>query len=540
MNPLPSLLVISPQASPAGKFQQHLPVTGSGNMLTPSQFTKGELVRAVVVAAESSTQFTLESGTNRFQVESKTPLSLGQSVDLLVSSTGSRTELQLLPDIVGQYFSRTITTQASKLDFSSFFQLLSRSDSGQLANFSDTGLKTLQQFAQLLQQTSQQPHVLPANSTNLRPAGTDAIAQLFNQLLTRAEQQLTTPSTTAQGRLTTADIADTFRQLAQLFQNKNQVTPAAQTQLSKLPQEKQQLFQLLSLIQQTAQDSKSSVDLSRQLAQLLLQPQQLTTTAPGPQGNELSTLKSSFSELFFLLKGPEAVQQLFADKTLPGSLLTELQTGLPGKATTGTSQTVAKEGIGLQNLVKSLGLHLENRLAAGDLQGAKNNVKAALLELIQNLTGQSRLGESAQRTLNTIEFYQLMQLQLERQDALVLPLPSPLIDQGFLVIENYKKGQDEKPEGREPPGSFSLYLKLSPLGNMRIDFLSNNDGIYLRFHSESKEISSFLSEFRQEISSAITTAPVQSVSFSEGSEDPVTGILQKKGADDHPFFDIKA
>ena len=85
------------------------------------------------------------------------------------------------------------------------------------------------------------------------------------------------------------------------------------------------------------------------------------------------------------------------------------------------------------------------------------------------------------------------------------------------------------------PKHFSLFLKLSPLGNLRIDFLASGDGIYIRFNSESKEVSNFLATFKDELNNAITDTLVHGVSFSENSENPLAALLKRirTAADSH-------
>ena len=158
------------------------------------------------------------------------------------------------------------------------------------------------------------------------------------------------------------------------------------------------------------------------------------------------------------------------------------------------------------------------------------------MELVQNFAAQSKLVESGKHALNTLEFFQLAQLQTVRQDALVVPLPLPFLEQGYLFVEDYKDQAGKDGGDREMPKHFSLFLKLSPLGNLKIDFLSSGEGVYIRFNSESKEVSDFLASFKDELNNAITDTVVHGVSFTEKSEDPLTAVLKRSMAGEDSFI----
>ncbi len=194
----------------------------------------------------------------------------------------------------------------------------------------------------------------------------------------------------------------------------------------------------------------------------------------------------------------------------------------------------------LQQLVDKLGLNLESMLAAGNREEAVKTVKFALMELVQNFAAQNKLAESGKHALNTLEFFQLTQLQAVRHDALVVPLPLPFLEQGYLLVEDYKDQSGKDGGDREMPKHFSLFLKLAPLGNLKIDFLSSGDGLYIRFNSESKEVSDFLASFKDELNNAITDTLVHGVSFAEKGEDPLTAVLKRSRVGEDSFIDTKA
>lgn len=178
----------------------------------------------------------------------------------------------------------------------------------------------------------------------------------------------------------------------------------------------------------------------------------------------------------------------------------------------------------LKRLVDSLGLNLEHLLARGDKEGATRTLKAALLEALHIFSSAEDLAETTQKLLTTLELFQLVQSQ-NSPNQLVIPLPLPFVEQGYLLVD-----QDEG-EGGEEGGRgekrFSLHLTMSELGHLRIDFLRNEEGLYLRFFADSEEKAHFLAEHDDDLKRAIVDTPLIGLSFASGSSDPVQELLQR-------------
>jgi hypothetical protein len=167
-------------------------------------------------------------------------------------------------------------------------------------------------------------------------------------------------------------------------------------------------------------------------------------------------------------------------------------------------------------------------------------LKADLLEMLQNLALQGKLADSTGRAVNTIELFQLLQLHLEKQDTLILPLPLPYLEQGYLVIEDYREQLAQNRGDDADINRFSLYLRLSPLGNLRIDFLSSKEGLYIRFASESDTVSEFMRKHEQDLRDAISGTELHSVSYGRAGEDPLTSILKKDKTEESPLLNTTA
>ena len=502
----------------------------------PPAFSAGQTLRAVVVAANAADQFTLEAGGSRFAVQTKVPLSPGQSLDLQVLSTAPAVELQITGDTAGRHFSRALAAAGTNRDLSAFFSLLQQSPPSGLAGLSSASLEALQQFALLQQhavpgqEAGSLPQAVPGQAL---PPGDDG-PEILRQILARSGAEIRSLLAEGKDQSALASLKSTLQDVALLLQDAGQPSPAALSRLDQLSPSGRQLFALLSSLQQTGNTDREAI-----LNRLLQQVQPGGNTVANPAGI-LQALESGLTELSFLVKGTEGLLHRAAADSLQGGLPTRSQEEAVLTGRDGTAGPGSKGGELLQQLVERLGLKLEGRLAAGNTEEAVQTVKFALLELVQNSAEQGRLAEGGRQALNTIEFFQLAQLQAIRQDALVVPLPLPFLDQGYLLIENDREQTGGDGATRETARRFSLLLKLTPLGNLRIDFLATGDGVYIRFNCASKEAADYLATLKADLDSAITSTAVHGVSFSENGEDPLGALLRKIRAGADSLIDTNA
>ena len=505
-------------------------------------FSPGQTLRAVVVAENAGNQFTLETGGSRFVAQSRVPLSPGQALNLRVLSTEPQIELQITEDTVSKNFSRSLASTGSSQNLSSFFTLLQQVAPSQLPNLSGSSLQTLQQFALLQQQNVPGQVMSPGQQGTVGQTsvasdyGTKLLQEIFGQLGGQMENLFAD----GKNQAVLASVKSALQDVALLFQGKGQLSPAALSQLDQLSAANKQLFETLSSLQlggNAGQGAKGAI-FDQLLQQLQLQPESAFNSVNA--ANTLNTLKSGFAELVFLMRSPEGLFQLLSTNSLQSGLLNQSQAAAMLASQGGAGGFANQGGELLQQLVDKLGLNLEGMLAAGNREEAVKTVKFALMELVQNFAAQSKLAESGKHALNTLEFFQLTQLQAVRQDALVVPLPLPFLEQGYLLVEDYKDQSGKDGGDREMPKHFSLFLKLAPLGNLKIDFLSSGDGLYIRFNSESKEVSDFLASFKDELNNAITDTLVHGVSFAEKGEDPLTAVLKRSRVGEDSFINTKA
>lgn len=501
-------------------------------------FSPGQTLRAVVVAENAVNQFTLEAGGSRFVVASKAPLSPGQSLNLQVLSTDPKIELQITDDTVGRLLSRSLALAAnSSQGLSSFFTLLQQLAPSQLSNLSGASLQALQEFTLLQQQSVPGPEASSAKQIGQSVSANDFGPKILQQIFAQLGRQLENLLGEGKNQDALAAVKSALQDVALLFQNRGQVSQAALSQLQQVSLASQQLYEQISSLQQNSGMGQGAKEAA--LGEILQNLQIPAEQAPAAANltNALNALKAGISELAFLLKGPESLLQLFSTNSLQGGWLSQSQAETLFSSAGGAE---SKGGDLLLQLVNRLGLNLESLLAAGNKEEAVKTVKFALMELVQNLTEQSKLSETGKHALDNLEFLQLTQLQAGRQDTLVVPLPLPFLEQGYLVVEDYKGGADQGGGDREMPKHFSLFLKLSPLGNLRVDFLASGDGVYIRFNSESKEVSDFLASFKDELNMVMADSRVHGVSFTVNSEDPLAAVLKRSRAGAESFIDTKA
>lgn len=179
-----------------------------------------------------------------------------------------------------------------------------------------------------------------------------------------------------------------------------------------------------------------------------------------------------------------------------------------------------QEPAALRNLLLRLGLDLEAVLARQQGTG-EGTLKAALLEVLAKGGGEGR--EHAAQLVQTLELFQLAQVRLDQQGALLLPLPLPFLEQGFLVAEGGGEGADGKAE----PQRLALHLALQGLGDLRVDFYHSEEGLLLRFACEGREQADFLAGFQGELRSALEQLPLTGLSFTTGVESPDKSLIRR-------------
>ena len=179
----------------------------------------------------------------------------------------------------------------------------------------------------------------------------------------------------------------------------------------------------------------------------------------------------------------------------------------------------------LKQLIDSLGLGLEHLLAKGDKDAAVHTLKAALLEMAHSFSSAEQIATATQKVLTTLELFQFAQIQSGTASQLIFPLPLPFVEQGYLIIEQQEEGSTS-PSSEAGESRFSLHLTMSDLGNLRINFIHNAEGIFIRFHADSEEKADFIAVYGEELKEAITNTPYVGLAFSGDASDPISDLIR--------------
>ncbi len=335
-----------------------------------------------------------------------------------------------------------------------------------------------------------------------------------------------------------------------------------------------QLFQAFSALQQpesggTTGGQGREAALGRVVQQLQNQLTSAPATAQGmvqPQQSPqamLAALNSSLQGLQELVQLPAAFQHQPVSAPvfrsgIDGLFAFHLGFGRVGEGGASSGFSIippmsatggeVRSGAILQQLVDGLGLDMEKLLAKGDLRGAAQGLKFQLLRQMKEGGEQieremqasgakgsksveesgllRQVGESHQ-ALQSINFLQILQANLDKQGLLALPLPLSFLEQGFLLME---KDKEEREGGeRQSEGTrFSVLMKLSSLGNVRVDLFQTKESVFLRFHTSSSEVTKLFQESQQELRAGLSPLQLQGVSYSSDPPgDPVSVLLQK-------------
>jgi hypothetical protein len=116
---------------------------------------------------------------------------------------------------------------------------------------------------------------------------------------------------------------------------------------------------------------------------------------------------------------------------------------------------------------------------------------------------------------------------MESIAGLIFPLPLPFLEKGYLVVEDYGQQKAKDKDGDSPPMRFSLHLSMTDLGNIRIDLLRYQDGLYIRFNTDSKEKSNFVQSFSQDLNQALSNPKLLGLSFAEDAGDPAAELIKR-------------
>lgn len=145
----------------------------------------------------------------------------------------------------------------------------------------------------------------------------------------------------------------------------------------------------------------------------------------------------------------------------------------------------------------------------------------------------SELLDSLARSLETLR---RLNLQLQPEGSVLLPLPLPFLKQGFLLI-----GDAAEETGSDSASSRKICLQLSleNLGELRVDMLWDQAELLIKFTCENNEANRKLSESGEELRQALHFRPPREIIFTTGNPRSENSLLEQLGAQPSGFVNTR-
>lgn len=254
-------------------------------------------------------------------------------------------------------------------------------------------------------------------------------------------------------------------------------------------------------------------------AQEKLQPLISATESVISQARQVLEQKNGLPpELFGRLEGLLARLKLLQEESGVPREMAALVEPLVNQLTQLTSAPmIPANGQSLGVLSQLFGFYLEAELLQEKQEAALASLKAALL----NLRKQS--GDDLKEPLRRLELFQLCKARFAEEQVVFLPLPFNELEEGYLLAG--KQAGREQDEGERL--QMSLSLRLSALGNMRIDMLYDRQGLQLRIACENQEKMAYLQSSAAELQGALQSIRLQGLSFSADAQLPARQLQQR-------------
>jgi hypothetical protein len=388
----------------------------------------------------------------------------------------------------------------------------------------------------------------------LQPAQARLLASELNAHLTAAAApslaQLKTLQTGTNGPIAALD-----RLLSTV--NLRAVAPALPQQLKAIALQIRQQPELMRELMGAEQEKVAGLLSQIEQTKKPLQPEQARLLAselksllvagptPLPQG-----LSRAAQELQLLLKVPENLELSPALRGHLKDLVDQLKIAVATKSVwpqelqqqvqqmLGTMQPLIAEpeilvqGGKLGLLSQLFGLNLEAELLRGRTKDALSSLKLALLG------ERAELGSKGEEALHRLELFQICRVRLGEQGLTFVPLPLPFLEEGFMLVEeNDEQNQQQK---EDESTRLSLHLKLSALGNLQIDMLTEPSGILLRVACEDQQRVNFLQSQSDQLQERLQELKIRGVSFTTGVESPAHELLKRILPNSHGMLDARA
>ena len=388
----------------------------------------------------------------------------------------------------------------------------------------------------LIQELKSQVSLLPRYTD--KPMSQDWLAQTRSILvLIQQKDDVIVPLPSAQREV----LFDVLKQL----QAHRQVPVHLKTEVAKtlLQLEKQVIRNLVPSTHQLAPEVEAETliegdPLARGALTTLKESSAVSVASPAKEGTPPEKLAMEVRTLMKLLQQP-VVQKSGLPPELIGrleGLLSRFQQ-LPFNVSTGSvmipgldmllsqfAQAVSlpsyfPQGGQLGLLSQLFGFYLETELLQGKAKEALASLKLGLLTL------QQQSAEDVAEPLKRLELYQCCKSRLGEDQVQFLPLPFAELEEGYLLAERH----EQPTEGREGQAAInlSLSLRLSALGNVRIDMLYDQQGLQLRIAGENQEKRDFFQSYVKELRDSIHTVKLHGINFAADAQLPAKQLQQR-------------
>ncbi len=490
-----------------------------------------QIVRATVVEGGLD-RVLLEMKHQKFWVQSEQKLQTGQQLELQVLTTHPKISFKLLTPPLENRLTTLLPLLAKPFNWNGLLQQIQQGITPQ----SEPMKLVLAQLSVLLRPKTE----IPAKDL----AGISAkLEQLKSSELLLSSQNGPRLAATFEQLISTINLRDDSLKLPQQL---NEIAmqirqqPEAMLKLIKIDQDK-----IADLLKQIENPQKPiEVEQARRLASelkalLSTNPSQLphiseraTRELQNIINPQLRMHKLSPAVLEHMKELTVQLQVAFTERTdWPQDLQERIQQILNRLQPLIAEPEILKQEGKLGILSQLLGLKLEAELLRGRTQDALSSLKLALL------SEPGELGPKGEEALHRLELFQICRVRLAEQGITFVPLPLPFLEEGFLFIdEDGHQGQKDKSSGST---QLSVHLRLSSLGNLRIDVLSDSAGMLLRLACEDHQRLDFLKSISNLLQERLQQFDIRSINFTIGAESPAQILLKKILPNAHGMLDAR-
>jgi hypothetical protein len=184
----------------------------------------------------------------------------------------------------------------------------------------------------------------------------------------------------------------------------------------------------------------------------------------------------------------------------------------------------------VEQLLRLLGMRFPAARGEKDVETRTRLLKSCLREVLAEMKEPgSDLGKKLEAIFEGLGKAQVPGEEGKTIDAGFVFLPLPFLDKGFLIFQ--RTAAEESGE-EEAPWRLSLFLETGSLGELQIDFMEHDNGLLLKFVSESQAVKEFLEAAADDLEKTLQALPLRNLAFETAAMPPVNSLIKRiAGAD---------